>query len=197
MPCAPCDPRRMLHGGRVVRVDMKQPRASDLVGINLPRIDRQACGTMPEHSPLTTRSVHHDIGRLVGTIRPLPHVPDIDAGTPQAFHLNAPALVISHASDVFRPQAQPRTCNHRRSNLPADGIELARKPNLAARRGESLHREHRVGRVQPQPDHVETSVEAASRSATARSLRQQIFLNLPHGVARQLLHGNELSRDFE
>src|ERR1700744_498598 len=118
---------------------------------------------MPEHRPLTGRTVHHDIRRLVRTIQPLTHVRDIDTGSSQALHLNAPPLVVAHCSDVFRPQSQTRTRNHGRRNLAADGIELARKRYLAARRGKLLHSEHGVGRIQPDADYIETRVEITHR----------------------------------
>ena len=96
----------VLHGGRIVPVDVQQARAGDLLRRDLRRLDAQAVVAAPEHGALAGGPVDDDVRRLIGAALAHLHVLQVDAGGLQALHLDAAALVVAHGADVLGSQAE-------------------------------------------------------------------------------------------
>ncbi len=125
-----------------------------MFGCDLFWSDTQAIGTVPEDCTLTGGLVNYDVGRLVRAVLPLLNVLQIDAGTAQAFQLDATTFIVANCADVFGAEAEARAGNHGRRHLTAGRIRFAEKRDFTAIRGEMRDYQHGIGGVQSHADNV-------------------------------------------
>jgi hypothetical protein len=145
----------VFDGGGVVSIDVEEPRAGDLPLADLSRRDREAVRPSPEHSSFPGGFIDDDVRGLIRAVRSLLDVLNIDAGMPQALHLNAAAFIVTNRADIFRAEAKPGAGDHGRGNLAPNRDEFPREWNLASISGKARDDQHCVGCVEPNADDVE------------------------------------------
>ena len=149
------DRRRARHGGRVVSINVQQPRAEHLFFGDLFWSQAQAIGPAPKHGPLSGGLIDHDIGRLVGATLSYNDVIDVDACALEAFQLNAAAFIVPHCADVFHFESERRAGHHGACDLPAGTENLIDKWRFAGISGEMRNDHERICSIEPDAEHVE------------------------------------------
>ena len=150
----PCHTRRMRHRRRIVSIDMQHSRSPNLLIRNILRPQRQTLRPLPKHRPLARRLIDHNIRRLVRAIRPHLHMLQVHARPAQALHLHTPALIVPQRANIFRPQPQLRARHHRARHLPPRTQYLFMKRNLAPISRKMRNNQQRIGRIQPNAEHI-------------------------------------------
>src|SRR5439155_12999377 len=90
-------------------------------------LDAQAIVAAPEDRALARGPVDDDVRRLIGATLANLHVFQVDARSPQAFHLDAAALVIAQGSDIFGLQPEAGASDHGAVHLAAGAKDLLLK----------------------------------------------------------------------
>ena len=89
------------HRGSIVPVDMNHPCVRDDRRCNFLFIQPQAIRPPPEHGSFPRGFIDQNVSGLVRTILSHLHVIEVDAGSEQALHLDAPAFIVPHRTDIF------------------------------------------------------------------------------------------------
>src|SRR4051794_12172447 len=103
---------------------MKQSRAGDLLGRDLPRVDAEAIGAAPKDSSLTGGVIDENISALIGTILPKLDMVEVDALPEQTLHLNAAPLIVADCPDVLDTHAEFSAGYHRAGHLATRAQDL-------------------------------------------------------------------------
>jgi hypothetical protein len=109
----------------------------------------------PQHGALAGGVIDDDVSRLIGAVLAKLHVIEIDAGAAQALDLDAAALVVADAADVFHPQPEAGARHHGTGHLAARAHDFFFKRHFARVSRKVRHDQERIGGVQPDAHNVE------------------------------------------